>query len=134
MQMFGRELTLEQIRGFVKGNEKDSEIRMPSEWVLELIGKAQEEEKLKERLQISPQGDDKIDELEQALEFAKFDTERLKNLVIQLKEKDIPNKPISQSAWKACPTCEQGIGVTPRTINPKAINYCYHCGQKLEWD
>lgn len=130
MQIFEREFTPEQIRCFVKGNEKDGEIRMPSEWVLELIGKAQENK----RLQVSPQGDDKIDELEQALEFAKFDIERLKSLVIQLKEKDIPKKPISQSAWKACPTCEQRIGVTPRTINPKAINYCYHCGQKLEWD
>lgn len=34
--------------------------------------------KLEERLQISPYGDDKIDELEQALDFCKFENEQLK--------------------------------------------------------
>jgi hypothetical protein len=38
----------------------------------------QENEKYKKRLQISPFGDDKIDELEQALEFIRFENENLK--------------------------------------------------------
>jgi hypothetical protein len=48
-------------------------------------------------------------------------------------EKQIPKKPINQSTWKACPTCTQGIGVDSNTPNPKAIEYCFHCGQKLDW-
>ena len=38
----------------------------------------QEIEQERERLQISPYGDDKIDELEQALEFSNFENEQLK--------------------------------------------------------
>jgi hypothetical protein len=64
------------------------------------------------------------------LEKEKKETEILLNAI----EKQLPKKPINQSVWKSCPTCEQGIGVTPRTINPKAIGYCYHCGQKLDWN
>ena len=36
-----------------------------------------EVKKLQDRLQISPYGDDKIDELEQAIEFIRFDKEQL---------------------------------------------------------
>jgi len=135
MEMFGRELTLEQIRGFVEGYEKDGEIRMPSEWVLELIEKAQENEKLKGRLQISPQGDDKIDELEQALEFAKFDMERLKNVVIPIEGKEIPKKPkimdttlVGEKFWWYCGHCEAS-----RHTGSKS-NYCGYCGGKVDWD
>lgn len=35
-------------------------------------------ERFEDRLQISPYGDDKLDELEQALDFCKFDNEQLK--------------------------------------------------------
>lgn len=49
-------------------------------------------------------------------------------------EKQIPLKPIKQATWKACPTCKQGIGVNDKTPNPKAKEYCYHCGQKLDWN
>jgi len=48
--------------------------------------------------------------------------------------KQVPKKPISQSTWKACPACTQGIGVDNNTPNPKAIEYCFHCGQKLDWE
>lgn len=43
-------------------------------------------------------------------------------------------KPINQGSWKACPTCSQGIGVNNETKNPMAKRYCYHCGQKLDWE
>jgi hypothetical protein len=72
IKMFGRELTLEQVKGFVQAQEKDGEVRIPTEWILDLIEKAQETEQLKDRLQISPQGDDKIDELQQEIEYLKF--------------------------------------------------------------
>jgi hypothetical protein len=39
--MFGRELTSEQLKGFVEGHAKNDEITMPKEWVLELIDKAE---------------------------------------------------------------------------------------------
>ena len=45
MELFGRELTFEQLRGFVEAQEKDGEVKMPKDWVLELIDKAQEYEK-----------------------------------------------------------------------------------------
>jgi hypothetical protein len=35
--MFDRELTGEQLRGFVEGHAKNGEITMPKEWALELI-------------------------------------------------------------------------------------------------
>jgi len=35
--MFDRELTGEQLRGFVEGHAKNDEITIPKEWVLELI-------------------------------------------------------------------------------------------------
>lgn len=79
IKMFGRELTLEQVKGFVQTQEKDGEVRIPTEWILDLIERAQETEQLKDRLQISPQGDDKIDELEQAIEHYKFQIETLKS-------------------------------------------------------
>jgi len=49
-------------------------------------------------------------------------------------EKQVPKSPIIQVTWKACPICNQGIGVNNKTPNPKAIAYCWHCGQKLDWD
>jgi hypothetical protein len=52
---------------------------------------------------------------------------------IKALEKQIPKKPINQSTWKACPTCKQGIAVDNKTPNPRARQYCYHCGQKLDW-
>lgn len=55
-------------------------------------------------------------------------------LAISALEKQVPEKPINQSTWKACPACTQGIGVDNNTPNPKAIEYCFHCGQKLDWD
>ncbi|SHF55985.1 hypothetical protein SAMN02745133_02973 [Desulforamulus putei DSM 12395] len=56
------------------------------------------------------------------------------DLAIKSLKKQVPKKPIDQSTWKACPTCNQGIGVNNKTPNPKAIAYCFHCGQKLDWD
>ena len=56
------------------------------------------------------------------------------DLAIEALEKQVPQKPINQSTWKACPVCEQGIGVTRKTPNPRAKEYCFHCGQKLDWD
>jgi hypothetical protein len=55
-------------------------------------------------------------------------------MAIKALEKQMPKKPINQSTWKECPTCTQGIGIDNDTPNPKAIEYCYHCGQKLDWD
>jgi hypothetical protein len=72
IELFGRELTIEQLKSFVQVQEVEGEVKIPKDWVLELIDSAQENEKLKERLQISPYGDDKIDELEEALEHCKF--------------------------------------------------------------
>ncbi|HBQ85196.1 MAG TPA: hypothetical protein DD811_01745 [Syntrophomonas sp.] len=53
---------------------------------------------------------------------------------IETFDKQMPKKPINESTWKACPTCTQGIGVDSNTPNPRAIEYCFHCGQKLDWD
>lgn len=55
-------------------------------------------------------------------------------MAIKALEKQVARKPINQSTWKACPICKQGIGVNSNTPNPRAIEYCYHCGQKLNWD
>lgn len=55
-------------------------------------------------------------------------------LAIKSLKKQLPKKPINQSTWKACPACNQGLGVNNKTPNPKAIAYCFHCGQKLDWD
>lgn len=45
-----------------------------------MIEELQEEnQKLKDRLQISPQGDDKIDELEQVIEFLRFELDNIQN-------------------------------------------------------
>jgi predicted RNA-binding protein Jag len=43
-------------------------------------------EQLRERLQISPYGDDKIDELEQTLEFVKFENQQLRGDVAKITE------------------------------------------------
>jgi hypothetical protein len=56
------------------------------------------------------------------------------DIAIKALEKQIAKKPINQATWKACPTCEQGIGINGKTFNPMAIAYCYHCGQKLDWN
>lgn len=56
------------------------------------------------------------------------------DLAIRSLKKQVPKKPIDQATWKACPTCNQGIGVDSKTPDPKAKAYCYHCGQKLDWD
>ena len=85
MEMFGRKLTLEQFKGFVIANSLDEQILMPVSWALELIEQAQESEKLKERLQIGPQGDDKIDELEQSIEILRFQLIDENNKVDNLK-------------------------------------------------
>jgi len=45
--MFGRELTGEQIKGFVSCEEKDGEIRIPSKWVRELCDNRTELETLR---------------------------------------------------------------------------------------
>jgi hypothetical protein len=50
IEIFGKELTLEQVKGFVIIHEKDGEIRMPSNWVFELIEMAQKDKKIKERI------------------------------------------------------------------------------------
>jgi hypothetical protein len=56
------------------------------------------------------------------------------DLAIKALKKQIPKKPINQSSWKACPVCTQGISVTKKTPSPSAVEYCFHCGQKLDWD
>lgn len=56
------------------------------------------------------------------------------DLAIKSLKKQVPKKPINQSAWKACPVCKQGISVNSKTPNPKAVEYCFYCGQKLDWD
>lgn len=53
IKIFDRELTLEQVRGFVTAHEKDGEIKLPTEWVLELIQMAKQSEN-KECVAIAP--------------------------------------------------------------------------------
>ena len=66
-----------------------------SELLFKLNELEKENEKLKERLEISPYGDDKIDELEQALSFAKHE------IVVQNKEiRELKDKIIKlTNAW-----------------------------------
>ena len=45
----------------------------------------------------------------------------------------IPKKP-TLHRWYECPSCKSGFGATRETPNPKAYKYCYHCGQKLNWN
>jgi len=42
MELFGRELTSEHLKGFVEVHTKDGQVTMPKEWALELV-KAYEE-------------------------------------------------------------------------------------------
>lgn len=60
--------------------------------------------------------------------------EKLYNLAILALEKQIPKKPIKDRKQEirytssySCPSC--GDGFTGTGI----ANYCYHCGQKLDW-
>jgi len=61
-------------------------------------------------------------------------TKELYENAIKVLQKQIPKKPIQRISWKSCPLCGQGIGVNNETVNPKTIEYCYHCGQKLDWE
>ena len=71
------------------------------------INRAQE---LEERLQIDPQGSDKIDELEQALEFCKYERDEARKEVEQFREAlqtiAFPVKHSQQEAEKAGATLD----------------------------
>ena len=58
----------------------------------------------------------------------------LKDEVEELREKQVPKKPIKDRKQEirytssySCPSC--GGGFTGTGI----ADYCYHCGQKLDW-
>ena len=55
-------------------------------------------------------------------------------LGVRALKKEVSREPTRQSSWWACPSCNQGFGVTDKTPNPAAVDYCFHCGQKLDWD
>jgi uncharacterized protein with PIN domain len=61
-------------------------------------------------------------------------TKKIHENTVEALQKQVPKRPIQQSTWKACPSCKQGIGVTDKTPNPRAIEYCFHCGQRLGWN
>ncbi len=72
------------------------------------------------------------------LEYLYLDTEEINMLADELNnavEKQIPLKPLKNreqeirytSAY-SCPNCDGGFTGTG------IANYCYHCGQKLDWD
>lgn len=57
------------------------------------------------------------------------------DVAIQALEKQIPKKPIKSEKQVVryvntyyCPTCESGITGT------SIAKWCYHCGQKLDWN
>jgi hypothetical protein len=87
-----------------------------------------ENAKLKSRLEISPFGDDKIDELEQSIEF-------LRNNLKNAEEKQTAKTPISEPhLWPdgrdyilhTCPKCHEEVSSDEK--------YCSECGQKLLWE
>lgn len=48
-------------------------------------------------------------------------------------KKQQPEKPRYNGRWYDCPCCTQGLNVNKITPNPKARQYCFHCGQALDW-
>lgn len=69
-EMFGRELSFEQLKGFVNTHEEDGEVKMPSKWVLELINKAQEYD-IEQNIKMETM---KISEMNNALEPLKVES------------------------------------------------------------
>lgn len=65
--------------------------------------------------------------------FAVHITEALK-MAIKALEKQIPKKPIEDGYYDepcVCPNC--GSNVINEADNDYQFNYCYHCGQALDW-
>jgi len=71
--------------GGISGKVATEQLRMVDAAIkalLDVKALQQENEQMKKRLQKSPYGDDKIDELEQALEFVKFNNEQLQAQIL----------------------------------------------------
>jgi hypothetical protein len=79
-------------------------------------------------------------DIEKAIEFYKAKSyeeggirDRYTRLAIEALEKQMPKKPINDGSnirytpVYSCPKCENRITGTG------IANYCYHCGQKLDW-
>jgi hypothetical protein len=139
MELFGRELTFEQLRGFVEAQEKDGEVKMPKDWVLELIDKAQEYEK-ENNLKIETM---KISEMNNILEPLKVESAlRSQALTLEYRRSHKPDS-INELDYTIimalvrqlpmerlfdgvdtymCPACKEEV---------YDEEYCPYCGQRM---
>ena len=81
IMMIGRELTGEQIKGFVSCEEKNGEIRIPSKWVIELCDNRSELETLRSENTILSE---RVKELDEIDERNKRQIEILKKSIIPI--------------------------------------------------